>query len=159
MIPDRPLPPEPKPALSAFRSPFDHVRHAGLLAGMLALLVQMVAWGAGLPANAAASRGGGSGDAVVICTVEGLKRIVVDADGQVLPGDGGAGERTDRSGPAGGHCPLCPIVGGAGLPPQTIAVSLPNPVGSTLFPGLADDAVVGGRICSGWQARAPPRIL
>lgn len=125
------------------------------MAGVLALLVQMVAWGIGLPADAASGRDGSAGS-IVICTVEGLKRIAVDADGVAL-----ADSRTDDGsvggGTGGGHCPLCPLVGGAGLPPAPFAVSTPGLVVLAVASAATDDAVLDSRISSGWQARAPPR--
>lgn len=130
------------------------------MAGVLALLVQMMAWGIGLPADAASGRDG-SAASIVICTVEGLKRVAVDADGVALADsrtdDGSAGGGTGGADAGGGHCPLCPLVGGAGLPPAPFAVSTPGLVVLAVASAATDDAVLDSRISSGWRARAPPR--
>lgn len=129
----------------------DRIRSAGLLAGMLAFVVQMMVWSVTMPAMALDGGPGGL-ETISICSVDGIRTITVDADGQPVPDDGGSGS----TGAAKGHCPLCPIMAGAGLPPQP---PLGTPVQAMVLADsrtLPGDVVAAGWFLSSLQARAPP---
>ncbi|PWC53830.1 hypothetical protein TSO221_09890 [Azospirillum sp. TSO22-1] len=117
------------------------VRRIGLMAGVIALMVQVFAWTLAMPAQVAAI------DWMTVCTAEGLVHLDVD----------GAPTGTDApvKHPGMEHCPLCPLIGGLYLPPpvqpvlrQTIARHGPE--------GLPGAEVVAGWFLSTLQARAPP---
>lgn len=113
-----------------------------MLAGALALLVEIVAW-AWMPMPAV-----GAGFAE-ICTMDGMRTVAVDAAGAPLhPGESGKTAGT-------GACPLCPLVAGLALPPSD--------AGGVGGPAIAGTAVVLPRpqAVPGWRwstrrARAPP---
>ncbi len=130
-------------------------RRIGLMAGAVALLLQIVAW-AWMPAwiaPANAAEGGG----IVICSPEGFKTIAAEVawNGQGAP----ASPETGKTDPlkAAGTCPLCPLIAGLALPPP-VALAMPAD------PGRHGSArLPGARIAAGWflstlQARAPPSV-
>lgn len=152
----------PAGSVSAMPTLPQRLRHAGLLAGLLAFVMQVMVWTATMPAVAVADTGAGAtADTVTICTPGGFKSIKIGPDGRASPDDAGAntGENGDADGKdlCKGHCPLCSIVGGAGLPP-TAPLAVP-----AHRLALADErALPGDVIAAGWflstlQARAPPR--
>ena len=115
-----------------------------LLAAAVALLAQLFAW-AWAPAMGVAAAG--DGGVTVICTAEGFKSVVLDENG----------EAADPSpfDMAAGHCPLCLLVQGLGMPPVQWAA--PSPEVKALEPA----ALPGAQIAAGWflatlQARGPP---
>lgn len=136
------------------------IARAGLSAGMLAFLVQILAWSVTMPAMAlAAVTGAEQGTVITICSSDGFKQVRVGPDGQALPGDASASGEAPGDGGAmakTGHCPLCPVIGGAGLPPPVLSA---QPLFTTV---LADERMLPGAvIAAGWflstlQARAPP---
>ncbi|WP_247894271.1 DUF2946 family protein [Azospirillum sp. B510] len=135
------------------RSVMDRVRRAGLLAGALAFVVQMMVWSATMPAMALDGLPPDA-ETIAICSADGIKTIVVGSDGLAPPAptDDGSG----ATGPVKDHCPLCPTVTGAGLPPQA-QTSLP----AETMAAADARALPGAVIAAGWflsslQARAPP---
>lgn len=115
-----------------------------LLAAALALLAQLFAW-AWSPAMGVAATG--DGGVAVICTAEGFKSVVLDENG----------EAADPSpfDMAAGHCPLCSLVQGLGVPPVQWAA--PPPTVKAHEPAV----LPGDQIAAGWflatlQARGPP---
>ncbi|WP_247871878.1 DUF2946 family protein [Azospirillum sp. TSO35-2] len=132
------------------------VRRLGLMAGVAALLLQVIAWG-WMPSIVGTARAGDD-STVLICSVDGLKSVILDAQ------DDGAGDAAAPSGtpskpsPYGtGHCPLCPLMSGLALPPP------PTSIGPTLAEARDSRPLPGERIAAGWflstlQARAPPAL-
>ncbi|MFD1626061.1 DUF2946 family protein [Azospirillum griseum] len=133
-------------------------RRVSLLAGAVALLLQIVAW-AWMPAMAAPLPGAGGGDGpsrIVICTPDGFKTVLLDAQGAPIQTDADRNADTDTA-MSGGSCPLCPLIGGLALPPP-LALLTPDDVGRH-----GPEALPGDRIAAGWflstlQARAPPSL-
>ncbi|WP_247877416.1 DUF2946 family protein [Azospirillum brasilense] len=136
----------------------ERLRRIGLLAGLLAFVVQMMVWTVTMPAMALDAAGVGAGAAsagvetITICTANGVKTITLGPNGEpVADQDGGA------TGAAAGHCPLCPTMAGTAPPPLPPMAALP-----ALRLAMADArALPGGVIAAGWflsslQARAPP---
>ena len=141
------------------------VRRLGLLAGMAALLLQVIAWG-WMPVATALARTGETA-ALQICSAGGFATIEVEsanygppaygialigADQDVGDSHGGTSDPT----PFGsGHCPLCPLVAGLALPPPPLAVEPAMAVASDsrLLPG---ERIAAGWFLSTLQARAPP---
>lgn len=124
------------------------LRRLGLLAGLLAFVIQVTAWSMMVPGRAASA---GEAEVITICGADGLRSITLDADGTPLPEDG-----TGKAAASCGHCPLCPVMGGVGLPPVSGA-ALPVvwlPVAD--HPAPTADPITAGRLLSGLRARAPP---
>lgn len=128
----------------------DRVRRAGLLAGALAFVVQMMVWSATMPAMALDGMPAGA-EAIAICSADGIKTIVVGSDGQV-PSDDGSGSGSA----AKDHCPLCPTVTGAGLPPQVQTAVPAESMAMADARTLPGDVIAAGWFLSSLQARAPP---
>lgn len=126
-------------------------RRTSLLAGAVALLLQIVAW-AWMPAMIASANAAETGR-IVICTPDGFKTVVLDDRGTPVDPDSG------QTAPAmsGESCPLCPLVGGLALPPPEL------PVMTATARHHGPETLPGDRIAAGWflstlQARAPPAI-
>ncbi|CBS89553.1 protein of unknown function (plasmid) [Azospirillum lipoferum 4B] len=141
------------------------VRRLGLLAGMAALLLQVIAWSWMPVATAVAGTGGTT--SLLICSAGGFTTIDVDPAeygpaeyGIALIGvDRDAGDSpggTSDPTPFGsGHCPLCPLIAGLALPPP------PLTVGPVVVAASDTSLLPGERIAAGWflstlQARGPP---
>lgn len=113
-----------------------------MLAGALALLVEIVAW-AWMPMPAL-----GAGFAE-ICTMDGMRTVAVDAAGVPLrPGESGKAAGT-------GACPLCPLVAGLALPPSD-AGGMRTPAVAAAVVVLPQPQAVSGWFLSTRRARAPP---
>ncbi|WP_377807192.1 DUF2946 family protein [Azospirillum sp. A29] len=144
-------------------------RRAGLAAGAIALLLQVVAW-AWMPAVIASATAAES-SRIVICTPDGFKTVVMDDHG--MAGDP-AGDESDsakndsgQSGlgqgdllqgdllMSGGSCPLCPLIGGLALPPPDLRMTRAS-VGRHSPEALPGDVIAAGWFLSTLQARAPP---
>ncbi len=123
---------------------------AGLMAGVLAFLVQIMAWAVTMPTMAlAAAQPAAAGTVITICTADGLKDIALAAP------DRGAEEPTAKI-ITSDHCPLCPVMSGAGLPPVDLTAQsllLPMRADARTLPG---DVIAAGWFLSSLQARAPP---
>ncbi|WP_247893740.1 DUF2946 family protein [Azospirillum endophyticum] len=135
--------------MSATQDRMRPTRRAGLAAGAIALLLQIVAW-AWMPAMIAPAEAA-DGDRIVICTPDGFKTMVWgDHDAASDPAAG-----KDDSAMSGGSCPLCPLVGGLAMPPPDVRVmpAMARRQGSTLLPG---DLIAAGWFLSTLQARGPP---
>ncbi|WP_238474995.1 DUF2946 domain-containing protein [Azospirillum cavernae] len=134
--------------VSPFRRLALGCRRVGLMAGVLAFLCQVLAWSVAMPAVSLAA----SGERITICSVDGVKTIKIGPDGQAIPDDdqGKAG--------ASGHCPLCPLVGGAGLPPPPPLVAPNERVAAHDARALPGDVIAAGWFLSSLQARGPPPI-
>ncbi|WP_247894348.1 DUF2946 family protein [Azospirillum sp. B510] len=124
------------------------------MAGMVALLLQVIAWG-WMPLASGAPRNGEMAP-LLICSSGGLTSIAVDAADYAI-GDNGSQKAPDHAVTGLGHCPLCPLVAGLAPPPP------PLTVGPAL--AMTDDTrlLPAERIAAGWflstlQARAPPSI-
>ncbi|GAB3124480.1 DUF2946 family protein [Novispirillum itersonii] len=135
----------PLPAMARRLPLFRMLRRCGLLAAALALLIQSLAWGLLMPAAMAAPAG-----TVAICTADGI--VYQTADGTFSP------TNDDTTAPlkTGGHCPLCPLVGGLALPPPPPSIS-PPPQRITAV-SLPDDLAATGWFLSTRQARGPPTV-
>ncbi|WP_431859127.1 DUF2946 domain-containing protein [Azospirillum sp.] len=120
------------------------IRRIGLMAGVIALMLQVFAWTLTMPAQVAAMN---PMDGMTICTAEGL--VHLDADGAP------AGTDAPMKHPGMEHCPLCPLIGGLYLPPpvQTVLRQTVTRHGPEGLPGAV---VVAGWFLSTLQARAPP---
>ena len=129
------------------------------MAGMAALLLQVIAWG--WMTSVTGTVGTGETAALLICSSGGLTTIQADAAdygiaefGVVLDEDGD-GKSPESSHSGTGHCPLCPLVAGLALPPPLLAVG-------PAFAAARDTRLLPAeRIATGWflstlQARAPP---
>ncbi|WP_042704792.1 DUF2946 family protein [Azospirillum sp. B506] len=142
-------------------------RRAGLAAGAIALLLQIVAW-AWMPAMIA-SANAAEGSRIVICTADGFKTVALDDRGAVDdPARFGLTKSksvksksvkfdTGKSDPtiSGGSCPLCPLVGGLAMPPPDPLVVRAS-VGRHSPESLPGAAIAAGWFLSTLQARAPP---
>ncbi|CAO3415876.1 DUF2946 family protein [Azospirillum doebereinerae] len=124
-------------------------RWAGLAAGAVALLLQIVAW-AWMPAMTAHA-GTVDSDRIVICTPGGLKTMVVGDHGANIAPDTGQAEPAM----SGGSCPLCPLVGGLALPPPDLRMMRVT-AGTHGPEALPGDLIATGWFLSTLQARAPP---
>ncbi len=93
-----------------------------------------------------------SAERITICSVDGVKTIKIGPDGQAIP--------DDDQGKAGvtGHCPLCPLVAGAGLPPVAPLALPTERVAAHDARALPGDAIAAGWFLSSLQARAPPSV-
>lgn len=123
------------------------MRRGSLMVAALVFLLQIVTW-AWMPASAMAQPVG-SGDGLVICTGDGLIKLLPDGSKVPLEKDGVEGSY---------HCPLCSLVGSVALPPPPVAV-----VGSVDEIRHMPQTLPGDQIAAGWflatlQARAPPRV-
>lgn len=127
----------------------ERLRRAGLLAGALAFLFQMMIWSVYAPAMA-------FGLLTPICTAEGVRLVLADQVGDDRPADTDADGRPDQAVPSADDCPLCLLVQGSSTPPLPIMAPAPRLVrlhDATPLPG--------GLIAAGWylatlKARAPP---
>lgn len=135
------------------------------MAGMAALLLQVIAWG-WMPVASAVARTGET-SSLQICSAGGFATIDVDSaefgpanygialigvDHDAGDGHGGTSDPT----PFGsGHCPLCPLIAGLALPPPPLTVEPAMAVaGDTrLLPG---ERIAAGWFLSTLQARGPP---
>ncbi|WP_247883758.1 DUF2946 domain-containing protein [Azospirillum sp. B21] len=141
------------------------VRRLGLLAGMAALLLQVIAWG-WLPVAIAAA-GTGETTSLQICSAGGFATIDVDPaefgpanygialTGEDHAADDGHGGTSDPTPFGSGHCPLCPLIAGLALPPPPLTVEPAMAVASDtrLLPG---ERIAAGWFLSTLQARGPP---
>lgn len=119
----------------------------GLLAGMLAFVLQILAW-AWMPAWVAAANAAHP-EQIVICTVEGFKTVTLDAAAGVAVGEKPAPKAGD------GGCPLCPVMGGLAMAPPAVAVT-PADIGRHGVQALPGSQIAAGWFLSTLQARAPP---
>ncbi|CAO3360824.1 DUF2946 family protein [Azospirillum palustre] len=129
-------------------------RRAGLAAGAIALLLQVVAW-AWMPAVIASANAAESSQ-IVICTPDGFKTVVMDDHG--MAGDPAGDESDLGQGDllmSGGSCPLCPLIGGLALPPPDLRMTRAS-VGRHSPEVLPGDVIAAGWFLSTLQARAPP---
>lgn len=124
------------------------VRRLGLLAGLLAFVIQVTAWSVMVPGMTASA---GAAEVITICGADGLRTIALDADGNPLPDDG-----TGSAGASCGHCPLCPVMAGVGLPPVTGAALPVVWLAAGDHPAPSADPIIAGRLLSDLRARAPP---
>nr|WP_255636089.1 DUF2946 family protein [Azospirillum sp. 412522] len=131
------------------------------MAGMLALLLQVIAWG-WMPLTVGIAQAGGI-VSLPICSSGGLTTIGVDAadygpDGFGTAPDGDSRGKLPDSTPAGtGHCPLCPLVAGLALPPPPLTV---GPAVAVIrdIRLLPAEWTADGWFLSTLQARAPPPL-
>lgn len=125
------------------RRPLPALRRISLLIGATAFLLQILTWSVYAPAMAA-------GEAVAICSIEGMIVVHLDADGQPIT--------PEKTAPDNKHCGLCLLAQGLGAAPATINAQLPLRVvhhGAEALPGAA---IAAGWFLSTLQARAPPII-
>lgn len=147
------------------RMTVQQVRRLGLVAGMAALLLQVIAWG-WMPMGTGTSTGiarAGETVSLPICSSGGLATIQADAAGYGIEEfgiayDGDHGKSPDSVPTGNGHCPLCPLVAGLALPPP------PPSVGPALAMARDTCLLPAERIAAGWflstlQARAPPHLV
>ena len=131
------------------RSLIDRIRRVGLLAGAIAFVLQMMVWSMAMPAMALDGAPAGA-EAVTICSVDGFKTVFIGTDGQPVAPEDGSG------GPAKDHCPLCPTITGAGLPPQAPMAVPAETMAVADARALPGDVIAAGWFLSSLQARAPP---
>lgn len=117
------------------------VGRIGLMVGVIALMLQVLAWTLTMPAKFTADNW------TTICTAEGL----VHLEGNGAPG----GADLPAKHPVAEHCPLCPLIGGLYLPP-VVQLVLRQAVARHGPEGLPGAVVVAGWFLSTLQARAPP---
>ncbi|TWA82718.1 DUF2946 family protein [Azospirillum brasilense] len=120
---------------------------AAVMAGGMALLLQLLGWAFLIPvANAA------TGETVMICTPQGMASIV-------LP-DGPSPDSLIPDGKAtlsmGDDCPVCGLVAGLTAPPPLLTVVLPVSVVAHSSIGLPGQHIAAGWFLSRLKARAPP---
>lgn len=120
---------------------------AAVMAGGMALLLQLLGWAFLIPvANAA------TGETVMICTQQGMASIV-------LP-DGPSPDSLIPDGKAtlsmGDDCPVCGLVAGLTAPPPLLTVVLPVSVVAHSSIGLPGQHIAAGWFLSRLKARAPP---
>lgn len=150
--------------MSATQDRLRPTRRAGLAAGAIALLLQVVAW-AWMPAVIASANAAES-SRIVICTPDGFKTVVMDDHG--MAGDPAGDESNsaqNNSGQgdllqgdllmSGGSCPLCPLIGGLAMPPPDLRMTRAS-VGRHSPEALPGDVIAAGWFLSTLQARAPP---
>lgn len=135
--------------MKATQDKMQPTRRAGLAAGAIALLLQVIAW-AWMPALIASANAAES-NRIVICTPDGFKTVVL-ADHET--GDDPAAAKS-KSAISGGSCPLCPLIAGLAMPPPDVrmvptATSRHSP---ELLPG---ELIAAGWFLSTLQARGPP---
>ncbi|MFS2012078.1 DUF2946 domain-containing protein [Azospirillum sp. CT11-132] len=125
------------------------MRRAGLAAGAIALLLQIVAW-AWMPALISSANVADS-DRMVICTPDGFKTVVGSDHG--TDGDPAAGKTEPIM--SGGSCPLCPLIGGLAMPPPDLRMvpAMASRHSPELLPG---ELIAAGWFLSTLQARGPP---
>jgi hypothetical protein len=124
-------------------------RRAGLAAGAIALLLQIVAW-AWMPAMIASAKAADN-DHMVVCTPDGFKTVVLGD--HETGGDPAAGKT--ESAMSGGSCPLCPLIGGLAMPPPDLRMvpAMASRHSPELLPG---ELIAAGWFLSTLQARGPP---
>ncbi|MFD1626201.1 DUF2946 family protein [Azospirillum griseum] len=137
--------------MSLFRRLALGCRRVSLMVGALAFLCQALAWSVMMPAQAMAASNSTVADVITICSVDGIKTIKVGPDGQALPDE-------DGTAAASGHCPLCPLLAGAGLPPVPPLALPTEQVAAHDARALPGDAIAAGWFLSSLQARAPPSV-
>lgn len=123
---------------------------AAVMAGGMALLLQLLGWAFLIPvANAA------TGETVMICTPQGMASIV-------LP-DGPSPDSLIPDGKAtlsmGDDCPVCGLVAGLTAPPPLLTVVLPVSVVAHSSIGLPGQHIAAGWFLSRLKARAPPAFV
>ncbi|BAI71439.1 hypothetical protein AZL_008010 [Azospirillum sp. B510] len=129
----------------------DRIRRVGLMAGAMAFVLQMMVWSMVMPAMALDGAPAGA-EAVTICSPNGFKTVFIGSDGQpVAPEDGSGSGNAAKD-----HCPLCPTVTGAGLPPQVQTAIPAESMAMTDARTLPGDVIAAGWFLSSLQARAPP---
>jgi hypothetical protein len=141
------------------------VRRLGLVAGMAALLLQVIAWG-WMPMGTGTSTGiarAGERLSLPICSSGGLTTIQADAADYGISEfgiayDSGPGKSPDTALAGNGHCPLCPLVAGLALPPPPLSV------GPAISMARDTRLLPAERIAASWflstlQARAPPHLV
>lgn len=130
------------------------------MAGMAALLLQVMAWGWMPVATAVAGTAGTT--SLLICSAGGFATIDVDpveygfsAIGTDRDAGDSHGGTSDPTPFGSGHCPLCPLIAGLALPPPPLSVEPAMTVVSDtrLLPG---ERIAAGWFLSTLQARAPP---
>jgi len=143
--------------MSASQDKLRPTRRAGLAAGVLALLLQVVAW-AWMPAVIASATAAES-SRIVICTPDGFKTVVLDDHGTAGdPARSDLGQGDLLQGDllmSGGSCPLCPLIGGLAMPPPDLGMTRAS-AGRHSPEALPGDVIAAGRFLSTLQARAPP---
>lgn len=87
---------------------------------------------------------GSMGQEIAICSVDGLKTIVLDENGDPSPQKAAAG------------CPLCPLIAGLSLPPAPSAFTAPSRTVRQVQHPLPGQQVAAGWFLAKQQARAPP---
>jgi hypothetical protein len=125
------------------RRPLRTLRRIGLLIGAAAFLLQMLTWSVYAPAMAA-------GEAMEICTAEGMITAFLDADGQPIT--------PEKTAPDSKHCGFCLLVQGVGAAPTAIDVRLPQNAARHGAEALPGPVIAAGWFLSTLQARAPPII-
>lgn len=137
------------------------VRRLGLVAGMAALLLQVIAWG-WMPLMSSRIAQAGGTVSLAICSSGGLTTIqAAAADFGIgefgIARDGDHGKAPDGALSGTGHCPLCPLVTGLALPPPplTVGPALAMDRDTRLLPA---EHVAAGWFLSTLQARAPPPL-
>lgn len=137
------------------------VRRLGLVAGMAALLLQVIAWG-WMPMATGIAQAGET-VSLPICSSGGLTTIQADAADYGIAGfgiayDGDHAKSPNPAPSATGHCPLCPLVAGLALPPPPLSVSpaLAMARDTRLLPA---ERIAAGWFLSTLQARAPPHLV
>ncbi|MBP2228381.1 hypothetical protein J2847_001663 [Azospirillum agricola] len=135
--------------MSATQDRMRPARRAGLAAGAVALLLQIVAW-AWMPAMIASANAADS-SRIVICTPDGFKTVVWGDHGT---GSDPADDKAEAA-MSGGSCPLCPLIGGLAPPPPDTR-PLPAMAGRHSPEGLPGGLIAAGWFLSTLQARAPP---
>lgn len=114
----------------------------GLMAGMLALMLQVFAWALTMPAQSAVV------DRVTICTADGL--VYLDVDWPFTDTEQPAHDAAMMDG-----CPLCPLIGGLYLPPPPHLL-LQHSCLRHGPEGLPVEPVIVAWFLSTLKARAPP---
>lgn len=137
------------------------VRRLGLVAGMAALLLQVIAWG-WMPLMISGNAQAGETASLAICSSGGLTTIQADEAGFGLGELGFAPDSDQEKSPepahsGTGHCPLCPLVTGLALPPPLLAVG-PALAMARDIRLLPAEHVAAGWFLSTLQARAPPPL-
>ncbi|WP_376996104.1 DUF2946 family protein [Azospirillum himalayense] len=123
---------------------------AAVMAGGVALLLQLLGWAFLIPvANAA------TGETVMICTPQGMASIALpDAPPpeSLLPD----GKPTLSMGE---DCPVCGLVASLTAPPPLLTVVLPVSVVAHSSIGLPGQHIAAGWFLSRLKARAPPALV
>ncbi|WP_247877328.1 DUF2946 family protein [Azospirillum brasilense] len=127
---------------------------AAVMAGGIALLLQLLGWAFLIPvANAA------TGETVMICTPQGMASITLP-DGpppeSLLPAPPPDSKPTLSMGE---DCPVCGLVAGLTAPPPLLTVVLPVSVVAHSSIGLPGQHIAAGWFLSRLKARAPPALV